>query len=309
MSDYQSEIHKLLKLHGSSDESHVHLAPEGLPILHQEELSMPSEMISHSTAATATMNGINNFDVSRINFKSLLIYPVIFAVAFMFFFVVLNFPSIWAQVEGMFAAPQSQQILGSDSAEYYKWISNYFYAVKDPALLAPTADIDKDGLTNYDEFILKTNPIVADSSNSGTSDGVKVINGMNLWGDGPMTPAQRALVAKLDLTVISNRISGYAAQNHSQKVASDVTSNYDLDRAGRLSIPKLKLQVPLIWSKDPSNFDNDLTLGVIHYPGTALPGQSGIVYVPGHSSDYLWKKNPMSNIFAKLNFFAAGDDR
>src|SRR5258708_12222463 len=91
MSDYQSEIHKLLKLHGSSDESHVHLAPEGLPILHQEELSMPSEMISHSSAATATMNGINNFDVSRINFKSLLIYPVIFCGGFYVFLCSIKF--------------------------------------------------------------------------------------------------------------------------------------------------------------------------------------------------------------------------
>lgn len=215
---------------------------------------------------------------------------------------------MWAQVEGVFSKPQAQQILGADSAEYYKWIGNYFYAVGDAKLLEPANDIDKDGLSNYDEFIIKTNPILADSDSDGFSDGIEVINSTNLWGDGSMTKAQKTLAEKLDMIVINNRISGNVAQNHTGIVAGDTTSNYDLDRAGRLSIPKLNLQVPLIWSKDPSDFDKDLTMGVIHYPGTALPGQTGVVYVSGHSSDYIWKKDPMSNIFAKLNFLSAGDD-
>ena len=84
--------------------------------------------------------------------------------------------------------------------------------------------------------------------------------------------------------------------------------NYDLNNPGRLSIPRLNLSVPLIWSKDPSDFDADLTKGVIHYPGTVLPGDRGTVYVSGHSSDYLWKKNPMHDVFAKLNFLKPGDD-
>ncbi len=305
MTDYQSEIHRLLKLNGS-DESHIHGAPHGLPIQNQDS-EINVETHGHSNAGEATMDA-QQIDTSKLSFKSLLIYPFIFLAAFAFFYVMLNFPSMWAQVEGWFSKPQAEEILGNDSAEYFKWINNYFYAVGDRNLLEPTNDIDKDGLTNHDEFIMKSNPILADSDSDGFSDGIEVINFANVWGSGPMPKAQRKLAEDLDIILINNRISGNVAQNHSGSVAGETTNNYDLERAGRLSIPKLNLQVPLVWSKDPSDFDNDLTKGVIHYPGTALPGQTGIVYVSGHSSDYFWKKNPMANVFAKLNYLSSGDE-
>jgi LPXTG-site transpeptidase (sortase) family protein len=309
MADYQSEIHKLLKL-GGSDESHINGAPHGLPIAnpdHGHEHEPKVEHNGHSTAA-AVMESVHNIDTSRINFKSLIIYPVIFLMAFIFFYIVLNFSAIWTQVGGWFDKTQDEQILGQELDEYYKWIGNYFYAVGDKKLLEPTGDIDKDGLTNHDEYIVKSNPIVADSDSDGFSDGIEVINSMNLWGSGNMPKNQKALAEKLDMILINNRISGNVAQNQQGSVAGDFTSNYDLERAGRLSIPRLNLQVPLIWSKDPENFDHDLTLGVIHYPGTAMPGQNGIIYVSGHSSDYIWKKNPMANVFTKLNYLKPGDE-
>lgn len=312
MTEYSSEIHKLLKL-GGSDDSHVSGAPAGLPLAHAAENDGGSHMthlpnpVPHSSGA-ATVPGMHTIQIPRVNFRALLIYPVIFFVAFAFFYMVLNFSSLWAQVQGFFAPPQAQQQLGSDSADYYKWISNYFYAVTDPTLLDPNNDIDKDGLTNYDEFVMRTNPIVADSDNDGYPDGMEAINSYNPWGTGHMTNTQKDLASKMNLNLINNRIT-YDAQPVSSGVVSGAhTNNFDLDRAGTLSIPKLKISVPLIFSKDPSSFDADLTKGVIHYPGTALPGENGVIYVSGHSSDYLWKHDPMQSIFAKLNFLTAGDD-
>jgi LPXTG-site transpeptidase (sortase) family protein len=309
MTDYQSEIHKLLKLGDSGNESHIDGAPHGLPVAsdgHTEPVVHDTS--GHSSAATATMEHSNQIDTSKINFKSLLIYPVIFFVAFGFFYIALNFPAMWSQVEGLFDKPQDEQILGADSAAYYAWIGNYFYAVTDRKLLEPTNDIDKDGLTNHDEFIIKTNPILADSDDDGFSDGIEVINSANPWGTGAMTKSQKTMAEDLDMIMINNRISGNVAQNRNGSTAGVMTSNYDLERAGRLSIPRLNMQVPIIWSKDPSNFDHDLTQGVIHYPGTALPGENGVIYISGHSSDYFWKKNPMADVFAKLNYLSAGDD-
>jgi LPXTG-site transpeptidase (sortase) family protein len=221
---------------------------------------------------------------------------------------VLNFSSITAQVQGFFSKPQDHQILGDQLAAYYQWINGYYYAVSDRKLLDPTNDIDKDGLSNLDEFIMHTNPIAADSSGTGMSDGIKVLNGMNLWGEGPMTAEQKQLAQKLDMIMINNRISYNVAQNHPGLVSGAKKINYDLSKPGRLSIPRLNLTVPLIWSRDPSDFEKDLTQGVVHYPGTALPGDRGTIYVSGHSSDYIWKHDPMQNVFSKLNFLKAGDD-
>jgi len=314
MAEYSSEIHKLLKL-GGSDDSHLHSTPEGLPTPPGTEndggshlTHIPDHASHEAGAAAMEMPGLTRINMPKVNLRAFIIYPVIFFVAFVFFYTVLNFSSLWAQVQGFFAPPQAEQVLGSDSAEYYKWISNYFYAVTDPTLLDPNNDIDKDGLTNYDEFILRTNPIVADSDGDGYNDGMEAINSYNPWGAGRMTNTQKDLASKLNSILINNRISYDAQPPTNGIVAGATTAKYDLDRAGTLSIPKLKISVPLIFPKDTSSFDTDLTKGVIHYPGTALPGENGVIYVSGHSSDYLWKHDPMQSIFAKLNFLTAGDD-
>ncbi len=74
--------------------------------------------------------------------------------------------------------------------------------------------------------------------------------------------------------------------------------------AGRLEIPSLNINVPLIWTKDPKNFDKDLQAGVVHYPGTALPGQIGTSYISGHSSNYSWAKGSYNKIFSTLGDLA-----
>lgn len=69
---------------------------------------------------------------------------------------------------------------------------------------------------------------------------------------------------------------------------------------GELNIPANGIKAPLIFTKDTKNFDSDLTKGVVHYPGTALPGEVGTSYISGHSSGYAWQKNAYKNIFRKL---------
>jgi LPXTG-site transpeptidase (sortase) family protein len=73
---------------------------------------------------------------------------------------------------------------------------------------------------------------------------------------------------------------------------------------GLLEIPDLKIKVPIIWSKDPKNFDQDLQVGVVHYPGTAMPGELGTTYISGHSSNYVWAKGSYNQIFSKLGNLA-----
>lgn len=74
----------------------------------------------------------------------------------------------------------------------------------------------------------------------------------------------------------------------------------DTSKQGKLDIPANSISVPITWTQDVKNFDRDLKKGVVHYPGTALPGETGTAYISGHSSGYLWDKSPYKQIFATL---------
>lgn len=240
--------------------------------------------------------------------RGFLIYPIIFGVSFLVFYTGINFPSLAAQAQGLFATgKQDQEVLGEDLTAYNSWISGYFYAVSNRDLLTTTNDYDHDGLTNYDEYVMRTNPTVSDSDNDGTTDGVELLNGTNPWGAGGLTKPQLKLRDQVNLNMVSERIT-YNVSANQGKVTSTNAENFDLTRPGTLSIPKLKISAPLIFSPDPSTFDEDLEHGVIHYPGTAMPGEIGAMYVSGHSSDYFWKHDKFATIFTKINYLEAGDD-
>lgn len=243
--------------------------------------------------------------------KAKALYPLIFVLAFAFFYTLFNFSSLVSQVGAVFNnQSQDQVILGEELGDYYEWISGYYFAVADKNLLKATNDIDEDGLSNHDEFIVRTNPTILDSDGDGVSDGLEVINEANPWGKGAMTNDQLKLTQTLDLIMINNRISFNVANLNSSasSALSQTKIDYDLEQYGTLSVPKLNLQIPIVWTKDPSQFSEDLQKGAVHYPGTAMPGELGIAYVSAHSSDYLWNKHPYTNAFAKINFLEPGDD-
>jgi LPXTG-site transpeptidase (sortase) family protein len=77
-----------------------------------------------------------------------------------------------------------------------------------------------------------------------------------------------------------------------------------------LSIPRLGKKVPIIWN---SPYEDDAMLanlqkGVVHYIGTALPGEGkGPIFISGHSSYYWWDKGKYKTVFANLNKMENGD--
>ncbi len=99
-------------------------------------------------------------------------------------------------------------------------------------------------------------------------------------------------------------LSAPATGANTNAVAQDTLgiNGLDVDTSvpGRLEIPSLNINVPLIWTTDTKNFTRDLQNGVVHYPGTALPGQIGTSYISGHSSNYIWAKGSYNQIFATL---------
>ncbi len=87
----------------------------------------------------------------------------------------------------------------------------------------------------------------------------------------------------------------------------------------RVIIPKLDLNVPLVtppfesllagnWPQVEKDIQSALTDGVVHYPGTANPGQAGNFFVTGHSSYYPWAPGNFKTVFARLHELSPGDE-
>jgi sortase A len=63
--------------------------------------------------------------------------------------------------------------------------------------------------------------------------------------------------------------------------------------------------------EDWKQFENDIQTalrdGVVHYPGSAKPGQAGNFFVTGHSSYYAWDSGKYKSVFARLGELVSGD--
>lgn len=86
----------------------------------------------------------------------------------------------------------------------------------------------------------------------------------------------------------------------------------------RLVIPRINRNVPVInvstesiikkdWAKLEKDMQEALRYGVIHYPGTARPGQQGNIVITGHSSYFLWDPGRFKDVFAVLHDVRLGD--
>lgn len=221
------------------------------------------------------------------------------------------------------------------SGDYDKWIAQFFFAVKDTDIVDMDVDVSGNGLTNFQKFLFDLNPKVY-STRGGMGDGEALIKGINPWTGAALSAEQKDLVSKyINSEVINNRIAG-AITNKSQNKFSryvDPDSPYYKSSAvntnltapptgvppeaqgqgvnfsipGKLDIPALSVSVPLIWTSNVKNFDADLKKGVVHYPGTASPGEPGVGYISGHSSGYAWDKNKYKTVFAQLGDLKIGD--
>ncbi len=74
-------------------------------------------------------------------------------------------------------------------------------------------------------------------------------------------------------------------------------------------IPKIGVQAPVVYAQSnaPAEINKLLLSGVVHYPGTAMPGQKGNVFITGHSSYYWWSKGLYNTVFSILDKVVVGD--
>lgn len=241
--------------------------------------------------------------------KNIWPYALVFAISLFVFLLLFTNLSIKNWFSS--GAPKNQQVTTSypNMTAYNAWIKSYFYEVSSTKMLDPNTDLSGDGLTNYQKFVLGLNPKRVDTAGLGMSDSQALINGINPLTGGPVTDQQKKIIAQyVDLEALSNKLTLAAANTRAAVAGASVEYNdlsgnavaIDQNRNGQLDIPSLNISVPVIWTQDVKNFDNDLKNGVVHYPGTALPGQVGVSYISGHSSNYAWAGGSYNKIFSTL---------
>ncbi len=75
-------------------------------------------------------------------------------------------------------------------------------------------------------------------------------------------------------------------------------------------IPKINVEIPVDFtgtSTVESDIENDLQNGVVHYPTTVLPGQTGNTAYFGHSSNNIFNKGKYKFAFVLLHTLVEGD--
>jgi LPXTG-site transpeptidase (sortase) family protein len=75
-------------------------------------------------------------------------------------------------------------------------------------------------------------------------------------------------------------------------------------------IPKINVEIPVNYNETSTNeadIENDLQNGVVHYPNTSLPGQTGNAAFFGHSSNNIFNKGKYKFAFVLLHTLQQGD--
>lgn len=86
----------------------------------------------------------------------------------------------------------------------------------------------------------------------------------------------------------------------------------------RIIIPRILKNIPVIgvtsenliarkWEELEKDIQEALKNGVVHYPGTSLPGELGNAVFTGHSSYYAWDPGRFKDVFSLLHEVKIGD--
>ncbi len=274
-------------------------------------------------------------------FKTVIPYVLVFGVGiflYFFFFTKVNFGALFKQSNTPKTVQDTalQNLQKQNLSAFNVWIKSYYYDVSDASVLDPNTDNSGNGLTNFQKFLLNLNPKSFDTLGLGVADSESLANGINPLSGQPLNDSQKDIVKKyFDMEVIMNKlalnkkngsagtgnVAGASIFGASPALANNINPNpspvvvqqpdanivnansldVNTNIPGRLQIPSLKVDAPLIFSKTTNDFDKDLLNGVIHYPGTALPGEIGTSYISGHSSNYAWVKSNYNHIFTQLD--------
>ncbi len=121
-------------------------------------------------------------------------------------------------------------------------------------------------------------------------------------------------------SIDASTMNAYFYPNHSQDATSvatgqpvaqsikNVKTNFT-DQQNTLEVPKLSLLLPIVFadSTDKETMAKDLDLGVVFYPGSVYPGQTGQMIILGHSAPPGWPHIKHDWAFTDLDKLVPGD--
>lgn len=89
---------------------------------------------------------------------------------------------------------------------------------------------------------------------------------------------------------------------------ANVSTSYT-DKQDTLEVPKISIAVPIVFadSTDKTALAKNLDQGVVYYPGSVYPGQTGQIVILGHSAPPGWPKIKHDWVFTDLDKLAVGD--
>lgn len=118
------------------------------------------------------------------------------------------------------------------------------------------------------------------------------------------------LNAEYFLAHLGHRLESAASVEMAVRTATATAMVPETGEPDLLEIPSLGISAPIVYvdKKDEAVYQAALKRGVVHFPGTALPGELGNAYIFGHSSDYAWNRSPYRAIFALLTEIKTGDE-
>ena len=95
-----------------------------------------------------------------------------------------------------------------------------------------------------------------------------------------------------------------SAQQEEGKPQAEVKSEPNF-----LVIENLGIKAPIMFAekREEKEYQKLLSGGVVHVPGTALPGETGNCFIFGHSSDFFWKPGKYKTVFALLPNIKIGE--
>lgn len=119
-----------------------------------------------------------------------------------------------------------------------------------------------------------------------------------------------AIFLLLNADFIAKNLRHSVFRRYPQDPTTQFNDTQPKAEANTLWIQSLDIQAPVVYVEEvnEAGFQEALRRGVVHYPGTALPGQFGNVYIFGHSSDYPWAKGDYKTIFALLPRIQSGHE-
>ena len=111
-----------------------------------------------------------------------------------------------------------------------------------------------------------------------------------------------------DWHVVEAKISGWLP-NMSEIEKNFFASFRQKQKQALLVIPKIGVKAPSIFIEEESRgeIERFLKKGVVHYPGSVLPGEKGKMIVLGHSAPAGWPKINFDWVFSKIYALEKGD--